>query len=117
MFCLVNIVVVKKGLVQLRPFAPSVSALLGICRLTMHGDLVVRQSTLTCQHALSPNALRASATRSVFHRHVHRRKCSGNHCSRPGTGIRCQQTTVSDLEDVDPVTGEVVSAVKSKIPK
>lgn len=83
----------------------------------MHGDLVVRQSTLTCQHALSPIALRASATRSFPHRHVHRGNLSRNYSSRPGTGIRCQQTTVSDLEDVDPVTGEVVSAVKSKVPK
>ena len=108
---MVNIAAVNKCLVEL---------IRSICQrapLTMLGDLAARQSKLTCQHAFSPNAQHAFATRSVLHRHVHRRKLSRNRCSRPSTGICCQQTTVSDIEDVDPVTGEVVSAVKSKIPK
>ena len=60
----------------------------------------------------------SSVNRSLLLRHVvNKQPFRGTVLPDGERNVHCCQAAVSDLEDVDPVTGEVVSSVKSKVPK
>lgn len=83
----------------------------------MLGQLVVHRTVVCNDCAFVSQPLCKQIKRSLFRRHAYRAKLAGNRYNGHTPSVRCSHAAVSDLEDVDPVTGEVVTAVKSKIPK
>lgn len=99
--------------------SPHFSVSLCACSLPMNQSLVARQPIGSAHCAPSAHWRSRTSRRPLLSRHViNKQPVIGNTRLRKGsTGICCQQTAVSELEDVDPVTGEIVSGVKSKFPK
>ena len=83
----------------------------------MLGQLVLHPTVVCNDCAFVSLPLSKQTKRPLCRRHAYRAKLAGNQYSGHTSLVRGSHAAESDLEDVDPVTGEVVTAVKSKIPK